>query len=352
MSFMSDTAAPAHPAMLEAMARVNTGAAASYGADAETARAHALLADAFETDVAVWLTASGTAANALALATLCPPTGAVACHEMAHIEHDERGAPGFFTGGASLRLLPGARGRIDQDALGAALARQDRGFVHETPIDVVSLTHLTELGAAYSPDAIAAVAAQAHAAGCRVHLDGARLSNAVVGARTALADVTWRAGVDVVTFGQTKNGALGCEAIVLFGAARDRLDDLRARAKRAGHMPPKMRFLAAQMTAALKDDLWRTLAERANAAAQRLADGLAATPGVALAHQDDAPGARLDGNELFVRLPAEVAARMRAAGAAFYDWPDGTARFVTSWATTAEEVDAAIQAAAAVDAPI
>lgn len=340
MNFMSDTAAPAHPAILEAMARANKDAAPSYGADAVSAAVERQLAEVFETDVSVWLVSSGTAANALALSILCPPTGAVLAHRESHIERDERGAPEFYTGGGKLKLLDGPHAMIAMEALHAALAADQPDFVHETPLAVLSLTNLTESGAAYFADDIRARAERAKASGLAVHLDGARFANAVAGSGAPPAALSWRASVDVLTFGATKNGALGCEAIVLFGGARARYGELLARAKRAGHMPAKMRFLAAQMQAYLADDLWLELAGAANEKARALADGLAALDGCALAHPTD-------GNEVFAILPDTVADALRARGAHFYRWPDGSYRFVCSWTTACEEVDRLIDAARA-----
>jgi threonine aldolase len=286
----------------------------------------------FETDLDVLLVASGTAANALALATLCPPHGSILCHAEAHIERDERGAPEFFTGGGKLSLLSGAHARIDLGQLRTRLAANRHDFVHETPAHVMSLSNLTESGAAYRPSEIAERAALAREAGLAVHLDGARLANAIVSTGASPAEATWRAGVDVLSFGATKNGGLGCEAIVLFGAARQRIGDLTVRAKRAGHLPPKMRFLGAQMSAYLKDDLWLQLARQANASATQLADVLTAA-GAELAHPTD-------GNEVFVTLPPGLGERLKAAGAGFYPWIDGSNRFVCSWATEPDEIRA------------
>jgi len=332
MNFSSDTAAPAHPAILEAMMAASKGAAPSYGADPWMAAAQKALRDVFETDLDIWLVPSGTAANALALATLCPPHGAILCHAEAHIERDERGAPEFFTGGGKLALLPGQHARIDLPALQQKLAVNRHDFVHETPAHVLSLTNLTESGAAYRPFEIAKRAGLARDAGLAVHLDGARLANALVSTGATPAEMTWRAGVDVLCFGATKNGAVGCEAIILFGAARQRLKDIKVRAKRAGHMPPKMRFFGAQMAAYLKDGLWLDLARRANTSATRLADALTRA-GAELAHP-------CDGNEVFVRLPPGVAEKLSAAGATFYPWIDGSYRFVCSWSTEPSEIDA------------
>lgn len=332
MNFSSDTAAPAHPAILEAMVAASKGPASSYGADPWTAAAQTALREVFETDLDVWFVSSGTAANALALATLCPPHGGVLCHAEAHIERDERGAPEFFTGGAKLSLLPGPHARIDIGALRDRLAINRHDFVHETPAHVLSLSNLTESGAAYRPFEIAERAGLAREAGLAVHLDGARLANALVSTGASPAEMTWRAGVDVLCLGATKNGGIGCEAIVLFGAARQRASDLLVRAKRAGHMPPKMRFLAAQMSAYLKDGLWLQLARRANTSATSLATALTRA-GATLAHP-------VDGNEVFAHLPEGMADRLADAGAKFYPWIDGSHRFVCSWATEPSEIDA------------
>jgi threonine aldolase len=256
----------------------------------------------------------------------------VLCHNEAHIERDERGAPEFFTGGAKLSLLPGAHARIDMAALREKIAANRHAFMHETPAHVLSLSNLTESGAAYRPFEIAERAALAREAGLAVHLDGARLANALVSTGASPAEMTWRSGVDVLCFGATKNGAVGCEAIILFGAARQRAHDLMVRAKRAGHMPPKMRFLAAQMSAYLKDGLWLQLARRANTSATSLATTLTRA-GAELAHP-------VDGNEVFAHLPDGMADRLSAAGATFYPWIDGSHRFVCSWATEPSEIDA------------
>jgi threonine aldolase len=332
MNFSSDTAAPAHPAILEAMLSAARGPAPSYGADPWTAAARSALREVFETDLDVWLVGSGTAANALALASMCPPHGSILCHAEAHIERDERGAPEFFTGGGKLSLLAGEHARIDLDALRGRLALNKPDFVHETPAHVLSMSNLTESGSAYAPAEIAERAALARRAGLGVHLDGARLANALASTGATPADMTWRAGVDMLSFGATKNGAVGCEAIILFGAMRERFGDLTARAKRAGHMPPKMRFLGAQMTAYLKDGLWLDLARRANASATHLASALTQA-GARLAHP-------VDGNEVFAMLPSGAEARLRSAGAAFYPWIDGSSRFVCSWATEKMEIAA------------
>lgn len=338
MNFSSDTAAPAHPAILQALVEAGSGAAPSYGADPWTSAAKTALQEVFETDLEIWLVSSGTAANALSLAVICPNHGAVACHEEAHIERDERGAPEFFTGGAKLSLLPGAHGKIDLSALKKRLAANNPGFVHESPLHALSLSNLTECGAAYSAAETAERTELAHKAGLLVHLDGARFANALVSSGATPAALSWRAGADVMSFGATKNGGAGCEAILLFGKARERLGDLQARAKRSGHMPPKMRFLGAQMCAYLKDGLWLKLARQANATAQELAKAFVKAGGE-LVHP-------VEGNEVFCRLPSGAAEKLANAGATFYPWPDGSHRFVCSWATKVDEIAAAVKALA------
>ncbi len=343
MNFGSDTTSPAHPRVLEALVRANAGFEPSYGADSITGRVHALLAQTFETDdFDFWLVASGTAANALALSCFCPPTGAILCHAEAHIERDERGAPGFFTGGAQLRLLPGFGAKIDEDAFKSAIAGNNPAFVHETPLHVVSLTNLTECGMAYRPAEIRRFADSAHEAGLTVHLDGARLANALAGTGSTPAQMTWMCGVDVLSLGLTKTGAVGCEIIVLFGAARARIEELRARAKRSGHMPAKMRYIAAQAEAMLTDGLWLELGARANLMATRLMESFSE---LQIEH-----AYLTQGNEVFVKLDAGVIRSLRDATVQFYEWPGGSCRFVCSWTTTDAEiasVAAAIRAATA-----
>lgn len=333
MDFSSDTSAPAHPAVIKAIAAANAGNAASYGGDEITARLRKQLADLFETqDFDFWLCASGTASNALALSVMCSSVGAILCHEEAHIERDERGAPEFFTGGAKLRLLQGAGAKISEEAFREALTANDPGFVHETPLEVLSLTNLTECGTTYTAEEVAHFAHLARAQSLKVHLDGARLANALVSTGASPAQMSWKAGVDVLTLGLTKTGAIGCEIILLFGNMRARFAELRARAKRSGHMPPKMRFLAAQAEALLRDGLWLDLAAQANARANELANLLCAYPDVRLAYPTG-------GNEVFAHLPPILEQKISGAEVKFYPWPGGSHRFVCSWATPSSSLE-------------
>jgi len=331
MNFASDNTAGISPEILAALAAANEGTVGSYGADPVTARLEAKLARIFEHEVAVFPVATGTAANALALAAVTPPWGAVLCHPLAHIACDEANAPEFYTGGAKLVPVAGADGKLAAADL-AALLPGDLGNVHHAQPAAVSLTQATECGTAYRPAEIAEIATLAHRHGLAVHMDGARFANALVHLDVSPADMTWRAGVDVLSFGATKNGALGAEAIVFFDPARAR--ELPFRRKRAGHLFSKMRFLSAQLDAYVTGDLWLKNARHANAAAARLAEGLVRLPGVRLRHPVEA-------NELFVELPETVISGLFAAGAQFYRWQGPTStcvRLVTAWNTAEADV--------------
>ncbi|BBK31007.1 L-threonine aldolase [Stella humosa] len=334
MNFASDNTAGAHPAVLQALAEASTGRAMPYGNDPWTDRVAARLAEIFETPVEIFPVATGTACNALALSALTPPWGAVYCHEQAHVEVDECGAPEMFTGGAKLVTLPGQDGRIAPETLAEALDRGGFGSVHSVQPSALSLTQSTECGTVYRPDHLRALCDLAHAKGLGVHMDGARFANAVAALGAAPADITWRAGVDVLSLGATKNGAMAAEAVVFFD--RGRADRFAFRRKRAGHLFSKMRFLSAQLEAYLADGLWLANAAHANAMATRLAAGLQGLPGVTLRHPVEA-------NTLFAALPGPAIDAMAAAGFRFYRWPDAgpdTIRLVTAFDTEAADVDA------------
>ena len=336
MQFASDTLAPACPEVMESLARANHGKVPSYGDDDLTRQVEARVSELFEREARVVLVATGTAANGLALAALCPPWGAVYCHEAAHIEKDECGAVPFFSGGAVLSLLPAPDGRLAPETLAAGIPAPGR--VHEVQPGAVSLTQATEWGTVYRPDRIAALAEVARDRGLPLHMDGTRFANAVARLGVAPADLSWRAGVDVLCLGGTKNGAMAVEAVVMFDPAR--AWEVELRRKRAGHLPAKMRFLAAQMLGLLEDGVWLRNAARANAMADRLAAGLAAAEGVELTHPVEA-------NIVFADLPRAGAERLEAAGSRLdADWVGDTARcrFVCPWSTTEAEVDALLAA--------
>jgi len=335
MNFRSDNEAPVAPEIMEALARANSGTDHSYGADAATARLQGQFSDLFETEVAVFPVITGTAANALSLAQSAPPYGVVYCHRESHIHTDECNAPEFYTGGAKLHALDGAHGRIDLAALKDALAATGFHGDHEPEPAAISLTQATEAGAVYAIDAIAALAELAHGRGLRVHMDGARIANAVARLGCAPADMTWRAGIDILSFGATKNGAMAAEAVVVF--RRDLVDGLARRRMRGGHLLSKMRFVSAQLEAYIADGLWLALAARANRAASRLADGVSAIAGATLLHP-------VEGNELFVQLPAGAIDGMAGDGFEFHRWPgaEGTVRLVCSYAARDGDIDALI----------
>jgi threonine aldolase len=336
VNFVSDNAAGAVPEVLAALARANEGTAASYGDDAITRRLTEKLSILFEKEVAVFPVATGTAANAVALATLTPHFGVVFCHEGAHIYVDECGAPEFFIGGAKLVPLDGAHGKLTPQAIKAALGRFQRGDVHHAQPSTISIAQATERGTTYTPVEIKAIADLAHTERLALHMDGARFANALAHLACAPAAITWKAGVDAMSLGFTKNGALAAEAIVFFD--RTRVGDLEYRRKRAGHLFSKMRFVSAQFEAMLDDGLWLKLAKHANTMARRLGEGLSAIPGFALADPVEA-------NEVFARLPSETAmTALKGAGVRFYLWEPVTdgrplIRLVCSFATREAEVD-------------
>ena len=341
MNFASDNAAGAAPEILAALERVNGGTAASYGGDKTTARVQEKLSALFGREVAFFPVATGTAANSLTLATLTPHYGAVLCHEGAHICEDECGAPEFFSGGAKLVPLAGLHGKLSPQTLRVALSRFQRGDVHQVQPATVSITQATERGTCYSPEEVEAIAAVAKAEGLVVHMDGARFANALAFLKCKPADVTWKAGVDAMSFGLTKNGAIAAEAVVFFDPAR--AADFEFRRKRGGHLFSKMRFVSAQIEAMLEADLWLKLGGHANAMAQRLGGGLASIAGFSVEHPVEA-------NEVFARLPdKQTLDALKAAGARFLVWgPAGDRpliRLVCSFATAANDVDDFLAAA-------
>ena len=350
MNFASDNNSGIAPVVLDAIQRASQGFAPAYGGDAATLRIRDRIAEIFAHEVAVFLVPTGTAANALALAHLSPPWGAVLCHVESHVIADECGAPEFFGGGLKLIGLAGVAGKIAVATLAEALARPMWGGPHHVTPSVLSLTQATEAGTVYSADDIRALADVAHASGLAVHVDGARFANALARLDMSPAAATWKAGVDALSFGLTKTGALAAEAVVFFDPAK--AAGMEERRKRGGHLVSKHRFLAAQFDAMLTDDLWLTLARHANGKADRLARSLAAA-GLA-------PVWPVEANEVFVSLPAAADRRLKAAGATYYGWDSGSlpagmsvgsdavlVRLVTSFATTDDEIAQFVEAAAA-----
>ncbi|MEE8600380.1 threonine aldolase family protein [Euzebya tangerina] len=341
MNFASDNIVGVHPAILQALIDANAGPQAAYGEDEHTGQAVADLSAVFETDLEAFLVTTGTAANSLSLAAMAPPFGAVFCHEDAHIAVDECGAPEFFTGGAKLFGLPGPTGKITPETVTATLDGFVKG-VHDPMPAAISITQATELGTLYTPAEIRALADLAHAHDMGLHMDGARFANALVSLGCSAAEMTWQAGVDILSFGGTKNGAMTLEVVTIFDPQL--ATDFNYRRMKAGQLLSKGRYLGAQLTAYLADDLWLANARHANAMATRLANGLAETEGVRLPLPTPA-------NEVFPIMPRSVMERLHQSGAAFYEWPgngpgtdsigpdEAFVRLVCSFTTTTDEVD-------------
>ena len=332
MRFFSDNAAAAHPMVIEAIVASNRLDTA-YDGDSWSKRLDGAFSDLFETEVKALWVSTGTAANCLALAALCPSYGAILCHRDAHIENDEAGAPAFFGGGSKLMLLDGPGAKVTPDAVEEACARV-RPDVHQVQPRALSITNATEYGLAYRAAEIAALGGVAKRRGLAFHVDGARLANALAHSGESLADVTWRAGVDALSFGFVKNGGLNAEALILFRP--ELADEVAVRRKRSGHLLSKGRMAAAQILALLDNDLWLDNARAANAAAQTLA---AAAP--------DRLVYPVEANELFLRVSTKEAATLRGQGFDFYDWAPGEIRLVTAWDQQGEGVDRLARAIAA-----
>ncbi len=334
MFFASDNTSGACPEVMTALIRANDGYARGYGADEVMARVTARIRDVFDApDAIVHLVATGTAANSLALATFIQPWQAVFCHRHAHIADDECGAPEFFTHGAKLILIDGPHGKMLPEALSHALGSTGQS-VHGVQRGILSVTNVTEAGTVYTPAEIAILTAIAKARHVPSHLDGARFANALAATGATAAEMTWKAGIDAVSFGGTKNGCMGVEAVVIFDPAKDW--EFQLRRKRGGHLFSKNRFLAAQMDGYLHEGAWLRHATHANAMGTRLADGLARSNSVRQNHPVQA-------NMMFPEWADGTHQRLEAAGAAYYRFPapqgrEG-ARLVTSWSTTAEDVD-------------
>ena len=343
MYFASDKCAGASGKVLAALEAANASYQVSYGGDEISARVKEQFTQLFERDVGVVQVATGTAANAVALSGLVPPYGAIHCHEEAHIMTDECGAPELFTGGAKLLPLPGEGAKLSPETVREALERLPLDNQHHTPPRAISITQATECGLVYTPDEVAALSRIAKAYDLAFHMDGARFANAVAALGCTPAEMTWKAGVDVLSFGATKNGCLAAEAVIVFDRAETR--DLVFRRKRGGHLISKSRFIAAQLEAYLADGHWLELASRANQIAARLGSGVEKSDAARLCWAVEA-------NEVFAILDKAVDARLKAAGATYFEWaskghtlPEAIGenevlvRLVCSFATREEEAD-------------
>jgi threonine aldolase len=329
VNLYSDNVAPAAPEIMAALARVDVGPAQPYGQDPETKAVKAAFSDLFGTEVWVFPVSTGTAANAIALSALTPPYGVIFCSEVGHIETSECGAAELFSGGAKLTLVRQRSGKMDADALDEAIRKAGKGFQHRSQPAVVNLTIGTERGTVYPVKELERIAETTKRHGLRFHMDGARMANALVALGASAKDVTTRLGVDVLSFGATKNGALNAEAIVAFRP--EIAEDLRYRVRRAGQVWSKMRYASAQLGAYVKDGLWLKLAAQANAMGKRLSEGLVQVPGVRMLEP-------VEINQLFVEMPERVIAGLEADGIGL-GRRDGGVRMVTAWSTTPAEVD-------------
>ena len=334
MNFISDNCYGASPEILAAVAAIGTAPAPNYGDDLVTQRVRLRLCEIFGREVAAFPVISGTAANALALGTLVPPHGVILCHADAHIAVDECGAPEFFSHGAKLVPIEGRQAKITPDGIEDALGRFQAGVVHHSQPAAISLTEATESGTVYTPTEIQAISKIARARGMKLHMDGARFANALVSLGCSAAELTWRSGVDVLSFGATKNGALAAEAVIFFAPADAR--DFEFRRKKSGHLLSKLRFVSTQLEAYLANDHWLANARRANLLAQRLAQGLGQNPAIEIVHPVMA-------NAVFAGMPKALAAKLRKHGVEFYDWgvlSGGRvlARLMLSFATPEDDV--------------
>jgi threonine aldolase len=329
--FASDNYAGICPEALAAMLEANREHEVSYGDDTWTAKASDLIRQVFETDCEVFFVFNGTAANSLSLASLCQPYHSILCHELSHIETAECGAPEFFANGSKVLLLPGKNGKVDRDAIEAAVKK--RSDIHYPKPRVLCLTQATEVGTVYSVDEIRALAGVARGLGLRVQMDGARFANAVAALGVAPKEITWQAGVDVLCFGGTKNGIAVGEAVVFFDRELAREFDFRC--KQGGQLASKMRFLSAPWTGMLQNGAWLKHARHANAMAKRLEGGLRGVPGVKIVYP-------VESNAVFAQIPAAVEKQLRERGWRFYTGvvtPE-EARLMCSWDTTEADVDA------------
>ena len=346
MQFGSDNCGPAHPQVMQALVDANTGYQASYGDDTIMAEVRDRIRAIFEAPrAAVYLVATGTAANSLALATLAQPWQTIFCSPLAHIHTDEGHAPEFYTAGSKLSLV-GDSDKMTPEALARTIQSWTAGDVHVSQRGPVSITQVTERGHVYTLEELAALTSTAQQHRLQVHMDGARFANAITALNCTPAQMTWTVGIDALSFGGTKNGCLGVEAVVFFNP--DHAWEFELRRKRGAHLFSKHRYLSAQMLAYLKDDLWLNSARAANAACARMADGLRGLPDCLFTAEPQA-------NLIFATLPRAVHQRLHAAGAVYglYDGPLDSGdpgepllmRLVTNWATTEEEVDRFIEVA-------
>jgi len=338
-NFASDNAAPVCPELMDALIQENQGPAMGYGNDQTTADMEKRLQDLFGCDLRAFPVATGTAANVLSLSVLTPPYGSVYCHKLSHIEDSECGAPEFYTGGAKLVLLEGENGKLAPEITRDALSKLDPNDIHHVLPAAISMTQTTECGTVYSPDEVASIGQVAKEFNLGLHMDGARFANAVASLGCHPSEITWKGGVDVLSFGATKNGAMAVEAVVFFN--QQKAKEFEFRRKRGAHLFSKSRYLSAQLKRYVEDDLWLNMAAHANAMGQRLASGLTSN--------NENPvkiDYSVDANMLFATLPEKAITNLEEDGFLFYlmsKRSEGNVRLVTSWNTTEAEVDRFIE---------
>lgn len=342
MFFASDNSGPTHPSVLAALTRANEGFRTGYGADKEMDNVRQMLRDLFEApDAAVYLVATGTAANSIALGTLAQPWETIFCTKMSHIHEDECNAPEFYSG-AKLTLVPDQNAKMTAAALAATIQAEETRGVHGPQRGPVSITQVTEKGTVYTLDELKSLTDVAKSYGLKTHLDGARFANAIITLGCTPAEMTWKAGIDAVCFGGTKNGLMGVEAVIFFDPSHAWEFELRR--KRGAHLFSKHRYLSAQMEAYLTDDLWRELATQANGSGQRLADGLRTSGLATFAYEPEA-------NLMFFNMPRGLHKKVLDAGAYYYvmgsmDGPNGElveGRLVCDWSVGPDGVDAFLE---------
>ena len=330
VKFASDNVAGACPEVLDAIIRANDGDSTPYGNDQISTELQDKFSEIFEKEVIVFPTASGTAANALALSTMTPSFGNIYCHKLSHINTDECGAPEFYTGGGKLVTLQGIDGKITDKELDEAIG--GKGIVHHTQPSSVSITQLCETGVAYNLDEIKKISEITHKHDLNIHMDGARFANALVSLNCTPAEMTWKSGIDVLSFGATKNGCLAAEAIIFFKP--ELVGNLAFLMKRAGHLLSKMRFVSAQLDAYISNEVWLKNAKHANAMGKKLSQGLLKHKNIELAYPTDA-------NEVFVKIPKNIIDQFNSHGYKINDdeWEDKAVRLVAAWNTHPDDVE-------------
>ena len=330
VKFASDNVAGACPEVLEAILKANEGDRAPYGDDEISKNLQDKFSEIFEKEVIVFPTSSGTAANALALSTMTPSFGNIYCHKLSHINVDECGAPEFYTGGAKLVNLNGVNGKITAEELNKSIS--GKGVVHHTQPSSVSITQLCETGEAYELDEIKKISEIAHNHKLNMHMDGARFANALVSLDCSPAEMTWKSGIDVLSFGATKNGCLAAEAIIFFKP--ELVGNLPFLMKRAGHLLSKMSFVSAQLDAYITNEVWLRNAKHANAMGKKLSQGLDQHKNIELAYPTDA-------NEIFVKIPKDIIDQLNSEGYTINDdeWDGKAVRLVTAWNTSLSDIE-------------